>query len=153
MSKTLSLIKQLKITGISTIIFLCVTLSLVYNVIGWLIGLFGIKTTTITGCPNIYSIILHSLIFGIIIFVIMITNTIEKYDGLANPAGMMKYNTAYLEAEDANCSECINACKTCISDPYNKDCQESIETCLETCDNKKVIDSVQDAYISTFNNY
>jgi hypothetical protein len=152
MSKSLSVLSQLKITLITCAIFFLLSLNFIYKITSWFFKLFNINTLSETKCPNIKGILVHTVIFAIIIIVMMNIKVIEKYDGIANPEGMLKYNTAYLEAQNADCSQCVNACEICMNDPYSEDCKRAIKTCENTCRNIGVVMAVKDAHNSSFEN-
>lgn len=68
----------------------------------------------------------------------------DGYSGLADPAGMLKYNDAYLRAQEAGCGDCIDAAQICMENPYSKECQHKVNKCQDTCSNPGVLDAIKD---------
>ena len=113
-----------------TILFLLLSLPYTYNLSNDLLQNIGINTSA-SGCPNIVGILVHSIVFFIIVFLLfVVTKENEPYfRGLANPGRMKMCNSAQLVAQKFKNKPCEKAAKTCLRHPDKNDCVKSLEIC------------------------
>ena len=142
-------------------IFALLSSPLVYNFTGKIFG--G------NGCSDAKSIFIHTLVYALLVFLLMYSSTpVEKYgcepnstiaedsplipaysfyngyQGLANPAGMKNYNTAYLMAEKAGCDSCVDAAQECMLNPFNQTCKMKTDKCKKECKNSGVLSAMKE---------
>jgi len=149
----------------SALLFLLIASPFMFKLTGGLFKSLGLKTQR-NGCPNWIGLLIHAVVFALLIRLMMMiplpgVNNKEAYDsfspevwdkynynfydgytGLANPAGMMNYNTAYLRAKEARCDECVKAASACMRDPFSIACIRGVDVCNQTCENVGVIDAI-----------
>ena len=115
---------------ITTIIFIILSLPYTYNISTDLLKTFGFNTS-IGGCPNIYGILAHSILFLVIIFCLfLILRDHETYfRGLANPGRMKMCNGAQLVAKKFKNKSCERAASHCLRYPGQIQCHKALENC------------------------
>jgi nitrogen fixation-related uncharacterized protein len=69
----------------------------------------------------------------------------DGYRGLANPAGILQYNTVYLQAQEAGCGDCVDASQICMENPFGEECQEAVSHCQDNCKDPGVLKNIQKA--------
>jgi hypothetical protein len=56
------------------VVFILVSLPSTYKLTN---GIFGLELANLEGCPNITGILVHSVVFAVIIYILMVTNPLS----------------------------------------------------------------------------
>lgn len=124
------------------LLFLVIASPLVYRVTGYITQLIGLRTSK-NGCPNGIGLILHAIVFILLTRLSMIGGDKENYTGLAPPQNMLACNKSQLEAQNANCVECVRGAQICMGNPQSAECAQALANCnLGTCKNQQIVHSV-----------
>ena len=115
---------------VTTILFIALSLPYTYNFTTDILKPRGFSTST-GGCPNIVGILVHSLVFLLLIFILfLILRDSETYfKGLANPGRMKMCNGAQLVAKKFKNKPCEKAASNCLRYPGQVECHKSLEIC------------------------
>lgn len=115
---------------VTTILFIALSLPYTYNLSTDILKPTGFSTIT-NGCPNIMGILVHSLIFLLVIFILfLVLRERETYfRGLANPGRMKMCNGAQLVAKKFKNKPCEKAASHCLRYPGQSRCANSLDTC------------------------
>ena len=120
---------------LTTIIFVVLSLPFTYNLTNDLLKPTGFSTVSKNGCPSIFGILGHSLVFLVLIFILfMILNSSETYfRGLANPGRMNLCNKAQHIAQKYGRDDCARAARVCIKNPddVSQECTKALAQCSE----------------------
>jgi hypothetical protein len=127
----------------TAILFILIASPLMFKLTGSVFQKLGLQTQQ-GGCPNWWGILIHAVVFALLIRLLMWVPLPgrEEYTGLASPASMIKCNTAYLYADQKNCSDCVDAAQTCMNHPFTKECKHAIQKCQNNCQDQRVTSMV-----------
>lgn len=114
----------------TTILFIILSLPYTYNLSNDLLKNRSFNTQ-VDGCPNIFGVLVHSIVFFILVFLMfVITKENEPYfRGLANPGRMKMCNGAQLVAKKFKNKSCEKAATACLKYPGHSNCLNSLEIC------------------------
>lgn len=118
---------------LATILFALLSVPFTYILTNDLLKSTGFSTLTKNGCPSIIGIMVHSVVFLVLIFILfMVLNNSENYfRGLANPGRMNLCNNAQLVAQKFGRDDCAKAAQVCIRNPDDKsqECTKALNQC------------------------
>jgi hypothetical protein len=125
--------------AIVALLFFVISLSPVYKITGFASSLLFNKETSKLGCPNIYGLILHSIVFFVAVGIIF---TISKesygypyFKGLANLDNALLVNDLRIQVEEKGCDcELDKVIRRVQLDPYDKvKAAKAAKYCRENC--------------------
>jgi hypothetical protein len=127
--------KNILFLFLTTILFVLLSVPFTYNFTNDLLKPTGFSTVTKNGCPSIFGVLGHSIVFLVLILILfMVLNNSEHYfRGLANPGRMNLCNKAQLVAQKFGRDDCAKAARACIKNPddVSQECTKALAQCSE----------------------
>ena len=116
---------------VTTLLFILLSLPYTYNLTTDILKPINFSTIVGNGCPNIMGILLHSVVFLIVIFILFLALRDKEtyFRGLANPGRMKMCNGAQLVAKRFKNKDCAKAAESCVKHPGQYDCHKNLEIC------------------------